>query len=98
MGCLYVSPTLDHSNSQGGPHSNDKEHSERNAFVQVPVLHGNGHHQPPDEQYVGVLEVLYADLESGDVSETLGSFPTHIPPSLWGVFMTSLPTVIPLGP
>lgn len=47
---------------QGRPHSDDKKHLEGNAFVQVPVFYSNGHHQPPDEQYVGVLEVLYADL------------------------------------
>lgn len=75
MGCQHVSPTQNHTDSQGRPHSNDKEHSEGDAFVQVPMFHGDGHHQPPKEQYVGVLEVLYADLGSEDVSETLGSPP-----------------------
>lgn len=53
-------------NSQGRPHPNDEEHTESNAFVQIPVLHGNGHQQPPDEQDVAVLKVFDADLAGRD--------------------------------
>lgn len=82
MGCLFVSPTLASVDSQGRPHSDDKKHLEGNAFVQVPVFYSNGHHQPPDEQYVGVLEVLYADLRRAGIYQRLwGLF--LIPLSLW---------------
>lgn len=66
-----------HTDSQGRPHSNDEEHSEGDALVQTPVLHRHGHHHPPDEQYIGVVEVLYADLGSGDGSETVVSPETY---------------------
>lgn len=66
-----------HTDSQGRPHSDDEEHPEGNALVQVPVFHSYGHHHPPNEQYVGVIEVLYADLGSGDGSETLVSPDTY---------------------
>lgn len=67
--------------SQGRPHSDDKKHLEGNAFVQVPVFYSNGHHQPPDEKYVGVLEVLYTDL--GRAGMYLGLWGLLlIPPSL----------------
>lgn len=60
------SPVLVCGNSQGWPHPNDEEHTESNAFVQVPVLHGNGHQQPSDEQDVAVLKILEADLAGRD--------------------------------
>lgn len=40
---------LARGNSQGGPHADDEEHAEGDAFVQIPVLHGDGHQHPPDE-------------------------------------------------
>lgn len=48
---------------------------EGNAFVQIPVLDSNGHQQPPNEQDVGVLKVLEADLVGKDSESrrTLGS-------------------------
>lgn len=64
-----------HTDSQGRPHSDDEENSEGDALVQFPVFHRHGHHHPPDEQYVGVIEVLYANLGSGDGPETLVSPP-----------------------
>lgn len=56
-------------NSQGRPHPNDEKHVEGDAFVEIPVLYGDGHHQPPDEQDVGVCKVLSADLEGRHSSD-----------------------------
>ena len=53
-------------NSQSGPHPDDEEHLEGDAFVQVPMLNSNGHHQPTDEQDIGVLKVHEADLAGRD--------------------------------
>lgn len=60
------SPVLAGEHSQGRPHPDDEEHAEGNAFVQIPVLHSDGHEQPPDEQDVGVLKVLDAHLAGRD--------------------------------
>lgn len=83
LGCLFVPPTLASTDSQGRPHSDDEEHSKGNALVQVPVFHGNGYHQPPDKQYVGVLEVLYADLGRAGMYLRLWGL-LLIALSLWG--------------
>lgn len=53
-------------NSQSRPHPDDEEHTEGDAFVQIPMLDGNSHQQPPEEQDVGVIEVLDADLVGRD--------------------------------
>lgn len=83
MGCLFVPPTLASMDSQGWPHSDEKEHSKGDALVQIPVFHGDGHYQPPDEQYVGVLEVFYADLGRTANRRRLWAL-LLIPLSLWG--------------
>lgn len=59
-------PVLVCGNSQGRPHPNDEEHLKGDAFVQVPVLHGDGHQQPPKEQDIGVPKVLDGDLVGRD--------------------------------
>lgn len=62
-------PILVCGNSQGRPHPNEEERLESDAFVQVPVLHSSGYHQPPDGQDIGVFEVLKADLAGKDTNE-----------------------------
>jgi len=51
--------------SQRWLHPHDEQHIEGDPPVQVPVLHGDGHQQPADEEHVGVLQVLDAHLEEG---------------------------------
>lgn len=60
------SPALACGNSQSRPHPDDEEHAEGDALVQIPMLDGNGHQQSPDEQDVGVVKVLDADLVGRD--------------------------------
>lgn len=86
------------TDSQGRPNADDKEHPKGNTLVQVPVFHGNGHHQSPDEQYVGVLEVLYADLEKTSNRRRFWAL-LLIPLSLWGTIYKwySLQTSEPNG-
>lgn len=62
----HGAPFLICGNSQSWPHPDDEEHTEGYAFVQIPMLNGNGHQQPPKEQDVGVIEVLDADLVGRD--------------------------------
>lgn len=69
-------PVLICGNSQSRPHPDGEEHTEGDAFVQIPMLDGNGHQQSPQEQDVGVIEVLDADLDGqGQLRgrKTLGS-------------------------
>lgn len=53
-----------HVSSQGGPDSDQQQDSEGDSLVEVPVLHGHGHHQPPHKQHVGVLQVLHTHLHN----------------------------------
>ena len=52
--------------SQSGSDPDPQQDSERDAFVEVPVLHCHGHHQPPHKQHVGVLQVLHTHLENSN--------------------------------
>lgn len=65
------SPALVCGDSQSRPHPDDEEHAEGDALVQIPMFDSNGHQQPPDEQDVGVIKVLDADLVGRD-SEQAG--------------------------
>lgn len=50
--------------SQGRSDPDQQQHPERDAFVEVPVLHGHGHHQSPHKQHVSVLQVLHTHLNN----------------------------------
>lgn len=48
---------------QGRTNTNQQQHSEGDALVQVPLLHGDGDQQAADEEHVGVFQVFNADLK-----------------------------------
>lgn len=50
------------SNSQSWSHTNQEQHPQGDALVQIPVLHSNRDHQSPHKQHVCVLQVLHTHL------------------------------------
>lgn len=54
-----------HCNSQGWPDTSDEQDPQSHSLVQVPLLNGNGHHQAPQKEHVGVLQVFLRDLWGG---------------------------------
>lgn len=50
---------------QGWSDASDKQDLQSHALVQVPVLNSDGHQQSSNEEHVGVLQVLPADLQRG---------------------------------
>lgn len=48
---------------QGRTNTNQQQHSEGDALVEVPLLHGDGDQQAADEEHVGVFQVFNADLK-----------------------------------
>ena len=57
------------SHSQRWTHADEEQHPQGDALVQVPVFHGDCHHQPPHKQQVGVLQVLHAHLRQHTESD-----------------------------
>lgn len=48
---------------QGWTNTNQQQNSQSDAFMEVPVLHCNGHQQATDEQHVRVFQVFDTDLK-----------------------------------
>lgn len=43
--------------------TDQQQNSESDAFMKVPVFHRDGHQESTNEQHIGVLQILNADLK-----------------------------------